>query len=138
MKLVCLAYGGCFLIGAALAAECASIKTETNTIPEKELTIERTFRGDECVMFQMTRSNRTTTAFLINGNVVAAESDEDGDGFKESFTIFDPDTKEFDQFLRHTNGVVVPISSAELEQLKSKAASADKGLSDLVRTNRTQ
>ncbi|MCX8107597.1 MAG: hypothetical protein N3G20_02200, partial [Verrucomicrobiae bacterium] len=66
------------------------------------------------------------------GKTVIAETDEDNDGFFESFVIFDPETQDFEWFLRTTNNVVRPVPSERLLEAKSKKKAADKALSDLI------
>lgn len=61
-----------------------------------------------------------------------AESDEDNDGFFESFMVFDPETEDFEWFTRTTNNVVRPVTSEKLQDARSKKQAADKALSDLI------
>ena len=116
----------------AYAAEHLQITTKKQGFPDKQLSVERTYRGKQCIVLEMTEGGKRTRAFRINGKTVLAESDEDSDGFFESFMVFDPETEDFEWFTRTTNNVVRPVSSEKLEEAKTKKKTADKALSDLI------
>lgn len=116
----------------AYAMELLPISTRKQRFPEKNLLIERTYRGRECIMFEMTEGGQRTRAFRVNGKTVAAESDEDGDGFYENFVVFDPESGDFEWFIRTTNHVVRPVASEKLQEVKDKKRRADKALSELM------
>ena len=120
---------------AAIAGDLAIVRTDKKTNPETGVTIERTYRGEKCILFEMVEKNRKTRLYVMDGKSVAAESDEDGDGFYESIMIFDPKGGDFECFIRATNGSVTPMDSAKLQDIKSKKAAADQMLSDFIRTN---
>lgn len=130
LTLVC----GISLLLTAYAAEYLPITTNKQHYPEKQLSIERTYRGNQCIVFEMTVGNARTRAFRINGKTVMVESDEDGDGFFESFVVFDPETGDFEWFTRTTDHVVRPVGSEKLQELKSKKHAADKALSEMLET----
>lgn len=123
---------GIALLLTAYAAEHLQITTKKQSFPEKQLSVERTYRGKQCIVLEMTEHGKRTRAFRINGKTVMAESDEDNDGFFESFMVFDPETEDFEWFTRTTNNVVRPVASEKLQDARSKKQAADKALSDLI------
>lgn len=116
----------------AYAAGVLEITTKKQSFPEKNLSVERTYRGRECIILEMTEGGKRTRAFRVNGKTVLVESDEDNDGIFESFVVFDPETDDFEWFTRTTNNVVRPVASDKLQDAKAKKKSADKALSDLI------
>jgi hypothetical protein len=123
---------GITLLLTAYAAEHLQITAKKQSFPEKQLSVERTYRGNQCISLEMTEGGKRTRAFRVNGKTVMAESDEDGDGFFESFMVFDPETEDFEWFTRTTNNIVRPVASEKLQEAKSKKKAADKALSDLI------
>jgi len=118
------------------AAGVLEITTKKQSFPERNLSVERTYRGGKCIMLEMTQDGKRTRAFRVNGRTVAVESDEDQDGFYETFVVFDPETDEFEWFIRTTNHVVHPVASEKLQELKEKKRKADKALADLIEKSR--
>ncbi|WCJ60982.1 hypothetical protein NXS98_07645 [Fontisphaera persica] len=72
---------GITLLLTAYAAEHLQITTKKQSFPEKQLSVERTYRGNQCIVLEMTEGGKRTRAFRVNGKTVMAESDEEGDGF---------------------------------------------------------
>ena len=116
-----------------LAAYAAEITTRKQRIPDKQVSIEKTYRGKECILLEMTKSDSRTRAFRINGKTVMAESDENNDGFFESVMIFDPETEDFEWFNKTTNGAVIPVTGEKLNDLKSKKTTADRALHEWLK-----
>lgn len=123
---------GIALLLTAYTTEHLQIITKKQSFPEKQLSVERTYRGNQCIVLEMTEGDTRTRAFRINGKTVMAESDEDGDGFFENFMVFDPETEDFEWFTRTTNNIVHPVASEKLQEAKSKKKAADKALCDLI------
>jgi hypothetical protein len=123
---------GIALLLAAYAAEDLQITTRKQSFPEKQLSVERTYRGNQCIVLEMTEGGKRTRVFRVNGKTVLAESDEDNDGFFESFMVFDPKTEDFEWFSRTTNNIVRPVASEQLQEAKAKKKAADKALYDLI------
>lgn len=120
------------MLVAACAVEQLQITRKKQSYPEKQLSVERTYRGKQCIAIEITEGSRRTRAFSINSKTVMAESDEDNDGFFESFMIFDPATGDFEWFIRTTNNIVVPVSSERLQEARSRKRAADKALTELI------
>jgi hypothetical protein len=56
--------------------------------------------------------------YSMNGESLAIESDEDGDGLFEHLMVFYPGNNELEIFARHADGTVTPSSTAEIELVK--------------------
>jgi hypothetical protein len=111
---------GCLLL-VAFTNEIEKINVKREEFPQSNLTVEKFYRGTNHVLTITTKKQKTNYAFIINGKTVATVSDEkSGNGFFESIMIFDPDTGDFDEYIRSTNGLVTPIDSSKLEELKVK------------------
>jgi hypothetical protein len=122
---------GIALFLTAYAAEQLQITTRKQSFPEKQLSVERTYRGSQCIVLEMIEGGKRTRAFRVNGKTVMAESDEDNDGFFESFMVFDPAGEDFEWFTR-TNNAVRPVASEKLQEARGKKRAADETLSELI------
>jgi hypothetical protein len=128
---IILCIAGVLLI-AACAADSLQVTTRKQSFPERNISIQRTYRGGECILLEMTKGATQTRVFRINGKTVMAESDEDHDGLFESVMIFDPHTGDFEWFTRTTNNFLHPVASEKLQNARAKKESADKALSDYI------
>jgi len=103
-----------------------------------DVRIETLYRGKTKVMTVTSRRNEqgvmavTARGFLADGELVMAESDEDGDGTLESVAVFNPDTGNFEMFTRQSDGTVQALPSQKLESLKRQKATVDASLKELV------
>jgi hypothetical protein len=61
------------------------------------------------------------------------ESDDNGDGFFETVSIFDPATSDFEMFTRQPDGSVRPMATDALAALKRRSRAADEALQHLLR-----
>ena len=135
---------GCLLL-VAFTNKVEKIYVKREEFPKRGLTMERFYRGTNHVLTITKEKQKTLYAFIINGKTVATASDEKNGGeFFESIMIFDPDTGDFDEYIRSTNGLVAPIDSSKLEELKAKinkaAEAFEEGMSNQsqVTTNITK
>jgi hypothetical protein len=108
--LVCLVLIGC----RSSHSPSGEIRTERSSGTKGYL--ERTYRGDELVLTHFSNGVNRTQArtFYCAGRETAAESDEDGDGFFETLTVFGKTMSEFEMFTRKSDGSLVPVSTAAL------------------------
>lgn len=74
-------------------------------------------------------------SYFANGQCVMAESDEDGDGFFETITLFPDSLQDMDVFRRQTDGSVKPLESKELQELKEKIGRAVKEFRKAEKSN---
>ena len=99
----------------------------------------RTFyRGEhEVLKERIFPDGRRVLRFSRGGRPVMVESDEDGDGFRETVTLYAEDCTVGEVFRRNANGNVVPIPTAELEELRCRIQIAVEALhSTLERAQR--
>lgn len=127
-----LQYFGVAVLLTVYAALSSGLRTERHVLPGRPVSIERTYRGEQCVVAEMSENGRRTRGFTLNGKTLMVETDTDGDGFLEEFMIFDPETGDFECFTRTTNNLVQPVSSARLQELRQKKLAADKALGDAL------
>ena len=92
------------------------------------LRMETTYRGKEKVLMIMSRRNKqgrlavTSRSYLVCGNLVMTESDEDRDGTFETIAAYSPGTDEIEVFIRQPDGTVKPVSTKTLEAYKKQQA----------------
>jgi len=90
--------------------------------------LERTYRGDELVLLHHSNGvNRTQSrVYYFAGREAFAESDDDGDGFFETLTVFGDSMSEFDMYTRQPDGSVVPVSASVLTNQLQKVEEANE------------
>lgn len=59
-----------------------------------------------------------SVSYLVGGKLVATETDEDGDGFRELFTLIDTSTGGEEAFLRSQDGTVSPVPTDTLNAIR--------------------
>jgi hypothetical protein len=139
MKLKILLMLVCSTVWGAdmLTNNAGEMTTKVVNIPSKngrpDTRIETVFRGETKVLMVMSHRNArgalaVTRSYFVEGRMVMAESDEDGDGVFESVTVWSPGTDAFEQFRRLPDGSVRPVSAAVLEATKKQKAVADESL----------
>ena len=100
------------------------IRTERNSGTKGFL--ERTYRGDDLVLTHFSNgvNNAQARTFHFAGREAFGESDEDGDGFFETLTVFGKTMSEFDMFTRKPDGSIAPVSTADLTDQLQKVQEA--------------
>jgi hypothetical protein len=102
-----------------------------------DIRIEMAYRGKAKVMMTMSRRNQQgvmkieSRSYLVGGELVMVESDQDGDGTFESITVFRPDTDSIEMFTRQPDGTVQPVSTKKLDSNKRQKAVADASMKRL-------
>jgi hypothetical protein len=89
---------------------------------------ETVYRGKVEVMQSTTcykdgKPTRATRSYYLDGKLVMFEYDEDGDGFFESFSLYNTMTGSFEKFTREADGSVKPLSTGSLDAIKKKSGS---------------
>jgi len=90
--------------------------------------VESVFRGKERVMVLWSKPNTqgvwsvTSRAYYAGGDMVAIESDEDGDGFLEQLATCCSATEDMEIFTRQRDGTVQPVSAQTLAAFKKQNA----------------
>ena len=107
-----------------------------------ELRVETISRGTNTILriLNSSKGNRTAVSrsFIVGGELVMIESDDDGDGLFETLAIFLPGGQEMEVFSRGAGGSIKPVSAATLEAHKKQHAaiaefwdkSLDSGMSE--------
>ncbi len=104
--------------------------------------LERTYRGDALVLTHFSNgvNNAQARTFYFAGCVAFSESDEDGDGFFETLTVFGDTMSEFDMFTRQSDGSVVAVSTSDLtnqlqkvEEVTERAQKFQKELNRMIK-----
>lgn len=97
-----------FFVGLNLL-QASEIRTEVKefTVGKKKkekIKIERIYQGKKLLVTSIIRNGRMTRIFEFTKDFSCGESDEDGDGFMESFIIFNNRTHQAEAFLRNKDG----------------------------------
>ena len=128
----------------ALFLSCAAVIGDDNTnapdltvkISEHErdggktrLHVETTYRNKKPIIqaFCTVRGGVTNASrsYLVGGDLVMIETNDNGDGLFEAFFIYRPGTKDIEMFTRKTDGSVKPVSSQTLLATKKQIATAN-------------
>lgn len=102
--------------------------------------LERTYRGDKLVLTHFSNGVNRTQArtYYFAGREAFAESDEDGNGFFETLTVFGDNISEFDVFIRKPDGSVAPVDTTDLTNRLEKFHEANERFRELQKElNRT-
>ena len=122
-----------FVAVRGLAADTSDI---TNRVFERHGTndgrvdyrVEYVYRGKTKVLMVRSRRNRqgslavTSRGYLVGGDLVMTESDEDGDGVFETIAVYRPGTRDMEVFTRQPDGSVKPVSTQTLQAYKKQNA----------------
>jgi hypothetical protein len=97
----------------------------------KPYTSEAVYRGKDAILRILHRRNEhgvatTSRAYMVSGDTVMIESDEDGDGIFEKMILYHPGKGDMDEFTRRVDGSVTPVSTKTLEADKLEHAAAMK------------
>jgi hypothetical protein len=90
--------------------------------------IETVYRGKTKVMMIMSRRNFqgalvvTCRGYLVGGDLVMTESDEDGDGMFETIAVYRTGEHDMEVFTRQHDGSVQPVSKKTLQSYKEQNA----------------
>jgi len=102
------------------AEAVSALREETGSPPGR---IRTWFRGSNRVLAEYASPGGSLycRVFYHNGQRAMAESDEDGDGFFETVTLFGAGAElPFEVFVRSKNGTVRPLDSSALKDLFGK------------------
>jgi hypothetical protein len=88
--------------------------------------IETISRGKTPILrvHQSFKAGKTTTtrSYMVGGEMVMMEADEDGDGFFETTIVYRPSKGDLEVFTRERNGSVSPVSARTLAAYKKQHA----------------
>src|SRR5260370_41154532 len=111
-----------FLLFCALgvAAQETTSKVNERRNPDGTLRwrIETTSRGKKAILrvHQAFEGGKTTTtrSYMVAGEMVMMEADEDGDGLFETTIVYQPSTRGMEVFTRERDGTGHPVSARTL------------------------
>ncbi|HMO41463.1 MAG TPA: hypothetical protein PKE26_16310 [Kiritimatiellia bacterium] len=126
---------------AVRASDEHELTTQSVTIATSNGPVTHTtvFRGTKKLLSILNRtSNTTARSLILNGDARYIESDEDGDGFFESIMLPGRDMDEFEAFTRLKDGSIVPLTSKDYSEMKSKATEATKTLNKALKQGQSK
>ncbi len=121
------------LIACLILAGCQSSRVPYGEVRTERSSgtkgfLERTYRGDNLVLTHFSNgvNNAEARMFYFEGREAFGESDEDGDGFFETLTVYGETMSEFDMFTRNSDGSVAPVSTSALTNQMRKVQEANE------------
>lgn len=97
---------------------------------EPDTRIETTTRGKTRVLRVMRRTEagitKTSREFVVSGDTVMIEIDEDGNGSYETIVIYNSPKNDMEAFVRRVDGSVVPVDAKTLAALKEQHAATSE------------
>lgn len=94
-----------------------ALRTSRHVHRNGEVVIEDTFRGDVKIMRRMVMRGKETVSYFRDGEIRCIESDEDGDGFRETIHIPGKRMDQFEEFRKTRDGRITPVPSGEKQKL---------------------
>jgi hypothetical protein len=91
-----------------------------------EVRIETVYRGRTKILQTLSRPSKqgklaiVSRSYLVGGDLVMIESDEDGDGVFERICLFRPGTDDLEMFTRQPDGSLKPVSTEKLVAFKQQ------------------
>lgn len=116
---------------------------DTDKDGKPDYRMETIYRGERKVMMITSRVNASgvmaveSRGYLVAGNLVLTEGDEDGDGIFESIMATDAETKDIEMFVRKVDGSVRPASSRVVEAHKKMLGAVGEFFDEMANTNVT-
>ena len=95
---------------------------------KEKIKIEKIYRGKQLLVTSMVKNGKKSRVFNFAKELNCAESDEDGDGFMETFIIYNNKSRQVEAFRRDKNGNV-KVDSSMAEKFKENLGTIDSLLS---------
>jgi hypothetical protein len=101
----------------------------TNGRPDTRL--ETVYRGEAKILTILSLRNSqgamvvSARAYFVAGRLAMIEGDENADGIFESVEVHNPNTDDFEMFIRQPDGSVKPLSTQTVEARKKQRAAVD-------------
>ena len=115
-----------------VAAQDTTSKVSEKRNPDGTLRwrIETTSRGKTPILrvHQTFKAGKTTAtrSYMVGGEMVMLEADEDGDGLFETTIVYQPSKKDMEVFTREADGTPRPVSAQTLAAHKRQHAAIDE------------
>ena len=103
-----------------------------------ERRIERVYRGKTEILQTLSRRNKqgmmatTARSYLVGGDLVMIEADEDGDGVFETITLYRHRTDDLEMFRRQADGSVKPVNTQTIEATKKQTEAVNGSMRKLM------
>ena len=115
-------------------------KVAERTTPDgkPEFRVETVYRGKAKILQILSRPNKQGTlavvsrSYLVDGDLVMSESDEDGNGVFTHIALYHPGTTDFEMFRRQPDGSVKPVSTQAIEATKKQVAVVNESMRELI------
>ena len=97
-----------------------------------EVRVETVYRGKARILQTLSQPDKqgrlaiVSRSYLVGGDLVMIESDEDGDGMFERISLYRPGTDDFEMLTRQRDGSIKPLSTEKLVAYKQQKAATDK------------
>jgi hypothetical protein len=99
---------------------------DRNKDGKPDVRLETFYRGAQKVMLVLSHQNAqgvmaaTERSYLVGGDMITTESDEDRDGVFETIAVYRPGTDDMDVFKRQADGSVKPVDAQTLAAHKKQ------------------
>jgi hypothetical protein len=104
------------------------VEPDTNKDGKPDTRIETISRDGKKIMMIWSKPDAlgkmkvTSRSYMVGGDIVTTETDQDRDGVFESVAVYRPGTMEMEVFTRMPDGAVVPVDQKTLEAHKKQHA----------------
>jgi hypothetical protein len=94
--------------------------------------VETVYRGKDKIMMITSRPNKggmmvvTSRSYLVGGDLVAIESEENHGGILDTIAVYHPGTNDMEVFTRQPDGSVKPVSTQTLDAYKKQNAAVSE------------
>ena len=99
------------------------------------LRAEKVYRGDKRILTILRTTHggvtKTSRSCEIGDDIVMIESDDDGDGTFETFSLYRSGTKDMEMFTRQADGSVKPVSARTLKATRKQLATVNDAVEKL-------
>jgi hypothetical protein len=123
---------GFFVTASCFADDASDITNKVLIKKDKDgnpvLRMETIYRGKAKIMMIASRPNKdgvmvvTSRSYLVGGDLVATESDENHDGTLNTIAVYHPGTSDMEVFTRRSDGSVKPVGTQTLDTYKKQNA----------------
>jgi hypothetical protein len=108
------------------------VSERTTKDGKPEVRVQTVYRGKARILQTLSRPDKqgrltiVSCSYLVGGDLVMIESDEDGDGMFERISLYRPGTDDFEMLTRQTDGSIKPVSTEKLAAYKQQKTATDK------------
>lgn len=136
--LLCASVYGADTTSTNIVGDITTETSERTKDGKPYVRIETVYRDKTKILQTLSRPNKqgvlavTSRSFLVGGERVLIESDEDGDGVFEHRTLFRPGTDDLEMFRLQPGGAVKPVSTQTIEATKKQTSAVNEAMRRLI------